>query len=70
MTDGDENSSLSRPQRRWLKRIYNGRTRPIAVHGTSFITYKQAAAYLQSLTPEVHDEVVGAMRDFVRDEGQ
>jgi hypothetical protein len=45
--------SLGRPQRRLLRRIYNGRTVPIIVAGRPLLTYQEASRYLLSLT---HDE--------------
>ena len=47
--------SLSRPQRRLLRRIYNGRTVPIIADGKPFLTYKSAMQYLETLTPEARD---------------
>lgn len=39
----------SRPQRRLLRRIYNGRTVPIIIGDTEFLTYKAALAHLLTL---------------------
>ena len=39
----------SRPQRRLLRRIFNGRTVPISAGGQDFLTYKSALAYLLTL---------------------
>jgi len=54
MSDEDS-QSLSRPQRRLLRRVYNGRTAPIIADGKPFLTYKAARQYLQSLSPEARD---------------
>ena len=62
MTD-DENLSLSRPQRRLLRRVYNGRTTPIIADGQPFLTYKAAKHYLQSLSPEARDAAYLEMKD-------
>jgi hypothetical protein len=47
----EEDQSLSRQQRRLLRRIYNGRTMPVVAGGRSFLTYKEASRYLQALGP-------------------
>jgi hypothetical protein len=62
MSDED-NQSLSRPQRRLLCRIYNGRTEPIMADGRPFLTYKAARQYLLSLSPEARDAAYLAMKD-------
>ncbi len=67
MTDS-EDPALSRPQRRLLKRIYNGRSSPIIADDKSFLTYKAAATYLQSLTPDGRDAAYQAMKNFAKDE--
>lgn len=54
MSDEDI-QSLSRPQRRLLCRVYNGRTVPIVTDGKPFLTYKAARQYLLSLTPEARE---------------
>jgi hypothetical protein len=48
----EEEKPLSRPQRRLLRRIYNGRTTPIVADGRPFLTYKDASRYLRSLPVE------------------
>ncbi|CCA90136.1 MULTISPECIES: hypothetical protein [unclassified Novosphingobium] len=55
--------SLGRPQRRLLRRIYNGRTVPIIVDGQSFLTYKQASRYLLSLLPDAREKAYVEMKD-------
>lgn len=61
MTEADQ--SLSRPQRRLLCRIYNGRTIPIVVDGAAFLTYREASQYLQKLAPEDRDAAYAKMKD-------
>jgi hypothetical protein len=45
-----------------LRRIYNGRTVPIIADGRSFLTYKDASQYLQSLAPEARDAAFVEMK--------
>jgi hypothetical protein len=59
---GEDSQSLSRSQRRLLRRIYNGRTVPIIADGRSFLTYKDASQYLQSLAPEARDAAFVEMK--------
>jgi len=54
---------LSRAQRRFLCRIYNGRSAPIIADGRAFLTYKDAKQYLHSLTPEARDAAYAEMRE-------
>lgn len=61
MTDDDSNS-LTRSQRRLLRRIFNGRTVPIAADGRSFSTYQAASRYLQSLTQEARDAAYAELK--------
>ena len=61
MTNAD-NQSLSRSQRRLLRRIYNGRTVPIVADGRSFLTYKDATQYLQSLSPTACEAAFAEMK--------
>lgn len=60
MTNDD--MALSRPQRRLLRRIYNGRTVPIVADGREFLTFKDASRYLQTLEPEARDAVYAEMK--------
>ena len=59
----EEDQSLSRPQRRALRRIYNGRTVPIIAEGRPFLSFKEASHYLQSLAPEARDAAFAAMME-------
>lgn len=65
MTDED-NQSLSRPQRRLLRRVYNARTVPVIADGKPFLTYKAARQYLQSLTPEARDAAYLEMKESAK----
>ena len=59
----DDESSLTRPQRRLLRRLYNGRTVPIVADGRDFLTYKDASRYLLSLLPEGREAAYAQMKD-------
>ena len=59
--DEDE-QALSRPQRRLLRRIYNGRVDPIMVDDKAFLTYKEASRFLLSLAPDERERVYGHMK--------
>lgn len=61
MTDEDS-LSLSRAQKRLLRRMFNGRTVPINANGKSFLTFKAASQYLQTLTPEARDAAYAAIK--------
>lgn len=54
MTEADS-TCLTRPQRRLLRRIFNGRIDPIAADGRSFLSYKDASRYLEGLSPDARD---------------
>jgi hypothetical protein len=58
----EDDQALSRPQRRLLRRIYNGRSVPILVDGKAFLTYKEASQYLQSLALEARDAAYAEMK--------
>jgi hypothetical protein len=58
----EEDQSLSRSQRRLLRRIYNGCAAPIIADGRAFLTYREASQYLQSLAPEARDAVYAEMK--------
>jgi hypothetical protein len=66
----EEDSSLSRAQRRSLRRIYNGRSVPIVADGRPFLTYKDASHYLQSLAPGARDAAYAAMKEQAKSEGE
>lgn len=58
----EDNPWLGRPERRLLRRIYNGRTVPLMVEGRSFLTFKDASRYLQSLPPAAREGAYLAMK--------
>lgn len=58
--------SLSRAQRRSLRRIYNDRTVPIVADGRPFLTFKDASRYLEMLEPEARDAAYAEMREKAR----
>lgn len=62
----DADRSLSRPQRRLLRRIYNGRTEPIIADGRPFLTYKDASRYLEALEPEMRETAYAEMKRQAR----
>lgn len=64
----DASDDLSRPQKRLLKRLYNGRTVPVVVADHSFLTYREAVRYLLSLDPEARDAAYAAMKAQSRDQ--
>ena len=55
-------AALGRPQRRLLRRIYNGRTVPIMVDGKPFLTFREASRYLLALVPEEREAAYQQMR--------
>lgn len=59
---GRADASLTRPQRRLLRRIYNGRTVPIVVDGKPFLTFREASRYLLTLSPEAREAAYLEMR--------
>jgi hypothetical protein len=62
----EEDQSLSRSQRRLLRRIYNGRSVPIIADGKPFLTYRGASKYLQSLTPQARDAAYAEMKEMAK----
>ncbi len=68
MADEDA-SALARPQRRLLRRIYNGRTVPIIADDRPFLTYQQAAKYLLSLDGDQREAAYAQMKDFAKAQG-
>ena len=59
---GEAEASLTRPQRRLLRRIYNGRTVPIVVDEKPFLTFREASRYLLALAPEEREAAYLEMR--------
>lgn len=62
MTEEDD-QSLSRSQKRSLRRIYNGRSVPVIADGRPFLTYKDASQYLQSLAPQARNAAYAEMKE-------
>ncbi len=60
----DESRALTRPQRRFLCRIFNGRTVPIVAGGRSFLTYKEASSHLQALEPDARDAAYAELKSI------
>lgn len=64
MAIADESDpTLSRTQRRLLRRIYNGRSVPIIADGRPFLTYADASRYLQSMAPQARDAAYAEMKE-------
>jgi hypothetical protein len=59
----EDNPSLTRTQKRLLRRIYNGRSVPIVADGRFFLTYSDASRYLQSLPPQARDAAYAEMKE-------
>lgn len=53
---------IGRPERRMLRRIFNGRTVPIIMDGQPLLTYKHALRYLETLSPEARSAVCLEMK--------
>ena len=51
----EQDPSLTRAQRRLLRRIYNARSVPIVVNHTPLLTFKEANRYVLSLATEARD---------------
>lgn len=65
----EDDTSLTRAQRRLLRRIFNGRSNPIVIDGTPFLTYKEASRYLLSLEPGVRAAAYEAMKQQAKSPG-
>lgn len=55
-------AELDRAQRRFLKRLYNGRTLPVMVDGRAFLTYREASRYLLTLHGEARAAAYAGMK--------
>jgi hypothetical protein len=62
VTEEDE-PTLTRTQKRLLRRIYNGRCVPIIADGRPFLTYRDASEYLRSLAPQARDAAYAEMKE-------
>ncbi len=58
----EEPEALSRPQRRLLRRLFNGRTVAIVADEREFMTFQAAKAYLLGLEPERREAVYQEMK--------
>lgn len=57
-----EADDLSRPQKRLLKRLYNGRVIPVVVDDRAFLTYREATRYLMALPSDIREAAYAAMK--------
>ncbi|MBT0669945.1 hypothetical protein HT136_16385 [Novosphingobium profundi] len=57
-----EAEALTRPQRRLLRRLFNGRTEPIVVDGRALLTFQEAKRYLLSLEPDAREAAYQTIR--------
>lgn len=55
-------TTLLRPQRRLLARLFNARTTPICVDGHELLTFQDAKRYLLSLEPEPREAAYEAIK--------
>lgn len=56
--------AISRPQRRMLRRIYNGRVNPLVVNDMPLLTYKEATRYLLSLEGNEREQAYAQMKEL------
>lgn len=63
----DQSDDLSRPQKRLLKRMYNGRTVPVMADDRLFLTYKEALHYLLSLPVDAREAAYAQMKAQAKD---
>ena len=61
MATTEDDQSLSRAQRRALRRIYNGRTVPIVSGGRAFLTFREAKGFLEALPAAERDTACAEM---------
>lgn len=47
----EDADALTRPQRRLLRRLFNGRTQPLVTSGGAFMTFREASRFLLTLEP-------------------
>lgn len=55
-------TTLPRPQRRLLARLFNALTTPICVDGRELLTFQEAKRYLLSLAPEAREAAYQAIK--------
>lgn len=58
----DEQQALGRTERRYLRRVFNGRTVPLKVGDHAFLTFKEASRHLMGLDDEARDVAYREMR--------
>ncbi len=58
----EDDAVLTRAQNRLLRRIYNGRTKPIVAAGKPFLTYRDARQFLLSLALTDRDAAYAEMK--------
>lgn len=63
----DQPDDLSRPQKRLLKRLYNGRTVPVMADDRPFLAYKDALRYLLALPIDAREASYAQMKAQARD---
>ncbi len=63
----DQPDDLTRPQKRLLKRLYNGRTVPVMADDRSFLTYREALRYLLLLPIDAREAAYAQMKAQARD---
>lgn len=63
----DQPDDLSRPQKRLLKRLYNGRTVPVMADDRPFLAYKEALRYLLSLPIDAREAAYAQMKAQAKD---
>lgn len=71
MDEGDaaaESDGLARPQRRLLRRIFNGRTTPVIVGDSALLTYRDASRLLLSLPIDARDIAYATIRRLAQGE--
>ena len=59
---GASPDDLTRPQKRFLKRLYNGRTIPVIVERKPFLTYRDATRFLLALPPDAREAAYAVMK--------
>jgi hypothetical protein len=59
----EDDPSLTRKQKRLLRRIYNGRSVALVADGRPFLTYRDASRYLRSLEPQAREAAYDEMKE-------
>jgi hypothetical protein len=66
--ENDEQPLLNRTRKRLLRRMFNGRQVPVIADHRSFMTYKEAVRYLESLTMEAREAAYEEMKAHAKAE--